>query len=160
MNAGSRNRSPVRYRRYFSVLAPMGTGGAATGGGSAVTPPTVTLLLGLLVRLRGGRLQLLCDPLHVLGVLEEVLEQAPLALAGGRAERGRLVVGHVEHNRLRLLHRHGGRARDRVGEHTRAHVVVARRESARLRPRGGGLRGGEERLECGDGRIRAERDDQ
>src|SRR5438270_12429540 len=147
------------YRRH-----PPGSaegGGAATMGGSAVTPPALTaLLLALLVR-RGSRsLELLLDAAHVLRALEEFLEDPPLALAGGGAERRRLLVGHVEHDRLRGAERRFGRPRDGVRIDARRHVVVAGSESADLRPHVRGLRRREELHERLDRWGVAERDEQ
>ena len=68
------------------------------------------------------------------GRLQERLEDAPLALADGRAERRRLLVRHVEHDALRALDRRTDRAVDRVRVGARRHVVVAGREPALLRP--------------------------
>src|SRR5579862_2324775 len=95
-NAGSRKTAPVVYRASLPGSAE--PGGAATTGGSAVIPPAV-LTCPLLARLVGrcGRLlELRRDPVHVARVLEERLEDPPLALARGGAERGRLSVRHVE----------------------------------------------------------------
>src|SRR5215471_21563780 len=94
-------------------------GGAAATGGSAVIPPELTSLL-----VRGGcrRFELLLDARHVLRVLEELLEQAPHALARGRAEGRRLVVGQVEDDRLRVQQGHLGRAGDRIRVDTRRNV--------------------------------------
>src|SRR5579863_3137378 len=103
-SAGARNRPPVRNRA--SRRSPPAGGGAATTGGSTVMiPPELTDLLGALVGRGCRRLQLLGDPGGVARVLEEALEQPPLALAGGGAERGRLLVGHVEDDVLGRPHR-------------------------------------------------------
>src|SRR5438105_6170901 len=145
------------YRRH-----PPGSaegGGAATMGGSAVTPPALTaLLLALLVR-RGGRsLELLLDAAHVLRALEELLEDPPLALAGGGAERRRLLVGHVEHDRLRGAERRFRRLRDRVRIDARRHVLVAGAEAPELRPGLCGRSGCKELHERHDGGCAAEPD--
>src|SRR5262249_19795164 len=87
-------------------------GGAGATGGSAVSRAELTFLL--LVRGRGRGLELLLDSCDVLGVLQELLEQPPLALAGRRAEGRGLVVGHVEDDRLGVQERNLGRAGDRV----------------------------------------------
>ena len=62
-------------------------------------------LMPLAERLRGRGLHLLRDPVDVVRVLQEVLEELPHALADGAAERGRLQVGQVEAERLRLADR-------------------------------------------------------
>src|ERR1700726_2227861 len=95
-SAGARKNAPTRYRPSLPG-SPVG-GGAATTGGSAVIPPALMSLL--LVRRRCCGLELFLDPADVLGVLQERLEEAPLARARRGAERRRLVVGHVEHHRL------------------------------------------------------------
>src|SRR5690348_11791831 len=115
MNAGSRKSVPARYRL---IPGPVSGGGAGATVGSAVMLPEVISAPGLLlVRGRGRRLELLLDPLHVVRVPEEVLEEAPLALPDGRAERRRLLIGHVERDVLRLRDRGGGRARRLVRVH-------------------------------------------
>src|SRR5581483_1383674 len=138
--AGVRKSAPVRYRP--SLPGSESGGGAATTGGSAVIPPTPNELL--LVRGLRRRFELRLDAGDVARVLEELLEQPPLTLARRRSERRRLVVGHVEHDRLRRQDRGLARAGDRVGIDARRHVVVAGPEPALLRPRLGGLRRREE----------------
>src|SRR5581483_3023000 len=142
-----------------SLPDPAEGGGAATTGGSAVIPPalTRTSLLALLVGRRGGRLELLLDPRHVLRVAQELLEQPPFALAGRTAERRRLLVRHVEHDGLRAEDRGLARLRDRVRIHARRHVLVARAEAALLRPDLGRRCGREVLDESLDGRVVAER---
>src|SRR4051794_23386806 len=103
-------------------------GGATATGGSAVIPP-LTSLLAALVRGTCRGLELLLDSGHVLRVLEELLEQPPLTLSGRRAKRRRLVVGHVEDDRLRCQERRLDGLRDRIGIHARGHVVVAGAEA-------------------------------
>src|SRR5689334_21205564 len=147
-SAGARKSAPTRYLPSLPGSA-VGAG-AATTGGSAVTPAVGTPLLRLLVRGGRGRLQLLLDPGDVLRVLQEVLEDPPLALAGRGAERRRLLVRHVEDDLLRLDDRRFGRAGDRIRVDARRDVLVARPEAALLRPGLGGLRGGEEVHERAD----------
>src|SRR6266568_4522098 len=139
--AGARKNAPVRYLPSRPGSAE--GGGAAATGGSAVIPPALTSLLALLVRLRRRGFELLCDAARVTGGLEEVLEEPPLALGGGPAEGRRLLVGHVEDDRLRGLDRPLGGLRDRVRVDAGRHVVIAGAEAARLRPRLGGRRRGE-----------------
>src|ERR1051325_4856233 len=155
--AGARKTAPTTYlpSRPWSAE---GVGAAVTGGSAVMLPPAKRLL-PLLVRLRRRGLQLAGDAVHVLRVLEEVLEQSPLALAGGAAERRGLRVRHVEHDRLRLRERDLGRARDRIRIHARAHVVVPGPEAAGLRPCGRCLRRREELDERPDGRCVLEGDD-
>src|SRR4051812_10367853 len=99
-SAGVRKIPPTRY--LPSLPGPAEGGGAATTGGSAVIPPAlIASLLALLVRGSCSRFELLLDAGDVLGVLQEVLEDSPLALSGSCAEGRRLLVGHVEHDRLR-----------------------------------------------------------
>src|SRR5258708_3487028 len=124
MKTGPRKSAAVKYRASRSDWAEEG-GGAPTTGGSAVIPPALTSLLALLVGRRCGRFQLLLDPTDVLRVPEELLEQAPLALAGGAAERRRLLVGHVEHDRLRGRDRSLAQLRDGVRVDAGGHVLVA-----------------------------------
>src|SRR6266536_5461202 len=156
--AGPRKTAEVKY--FPSRPGSAEGGGAAATGGSAVIPPALNSLLPLLVRGRRCSLELLRDSVHVARLLEEVLEQLPLALAGCPAERGRLLVGHVEHDRLCGLDRCLGRLRDRVRIDARRHVVVAGPEAARLRPRLRSRGGGEELHEGPDGRSVAEGDEQ
>src|SRR5436309_7391008 len=96
-SAGARKTAPTRYLPSRPGSAP--GGGAATTGGSTATPPALKALLALLVGRCRCRLELLLDAGHVTRALQEVLEDPPLALAGGGAERRRLLVGHVEHDR-------------------------------------------------------------
>src|SRR5436309_7000461 len=109
-SAGPRKNTPTRY--LPSLPGSAEGGGAATTGGSAVIPPALTSLLARLVRRCGGRLELRCDALRVVRRLEEVLEDSPLALSGGRAEGRRLLVRHVEHDGLRGADRSLRRPRD------------------------------------------------
>src|SRR3954468_13407796 len=158
--AGARKIAPMRY--LPSLPGSEEGGGAARTGGSAVIapPPLIASLLALLVRRCCGRFELLLDAGDVLGVLHEVLEEAPLALRSGRAEGRRLLVRHVEDNRLRGRDRSLGRLRDRVRVDARRDVLVARAEATLLRPRLGRGRGREEVDEGADrGRV-AERDEQ
>src|SRR5919204_2429709 len=97
-SAGPRKITAIRYRPSRPGSA--AGGGAATTGGSAVTPPALKSLLPLLVRGCRGGLELLGDPGRVARRLQEVLEDAPLALARGRSERRRLLVRHVEDDGL------------------------------------------------------------
>src|SRR6476659_614264 len=140
---------------------PEGAGEAASTSGSAVMVPELTsyALLALLVRRRRGRLQLLLDSRHVRRVLQVLLEEPPLALARGRAERGRLLVGHVEDHVLRRRDRRGGCPRRRVRVDARRHVLVAGGEAALGRPRSRGGGGREELHERLDRRGVTERDD-
>src|SRR5580765_5288166 len=132
--AGARKTAPIAYLPSLPDSA--GGGGAATTGGSAMIPPAVIpSLLGLLVRRRCRRFELLLDAGDVRGVLQELLEDAPLSLAGGGAERRRLVVRHVEHDGLRGPDRRLGRPRDRVRVDARRDVLVAGPEAALLCPR-------------------------
>src|SRR5690348_796084 len=117
--AGPRNSSAVRKRP--SLPPPPEAGGAAATGGPAVIPPALTRLL-LLVRRRRGRFELLLDPGDVLRALQELLEQTPLPLARRRAECRRLVVGHVEDDRLRRQERRFRRPGDRVRIDPRRHL--------------------------------------
>ena len=73
-------------------------------------------------------------PGHVRRVAQEVLEEAPLALADGRAERARLLVGHVEGDVLRLRDRRGGRAGGRVRVDARPACSCCRSRSRPSRP--------------------------
>src|SRR5579859_1267847 len=151
MKTGPRKSAVVRYRASRSGSAEEG-GGAPTTGGSAVIPPALTLLLALLVGRRRGRFELLLDAADVLRVPEELLEQAPLALAGGAAERRRLLVGHVEHDRLGRRDRSLAQLRDGVRVDAGGDVLVAGAESTLLRPHPCGRRGREivhERTDCG-----------
>src|SRR5437588_11185969 len=135
-------------------------GGAATTGGSAVIPPALTSLLALLVRRYRGGLQLLLDAADVARALQALLEEPPLTLTVRAAERRRLLVRHVEYDRLRAGDRGLVCLVDRVGVDRRAELVVARGESADLRPRRrrrGGAEELHERLDC---RSVAERDEQ
>src|ERR1700750_733934 len=156
MNAGARKTAGVRERAKRPGSPP--GGGAAATGGSAVMPPALNGLL-LVGRLRGC-LQLLLDALDVAGLLQELLEQPPLALTRGRAERRRLVVGHVEGDRLRRQQWSFRRPGDRVRIALRGHVVIPRAEAALLRPDCGGLRRREVLDERADGRRIAEGDHQ
>src|SRR5262252_11182313 len=131
MNAGRRNRAPVPYRRSPGPVSP---GGAAATDGSAVTLPALKRLLALLVGGCRRGLELLLDPCHVARVAQEVLEEAPLALADGRPERGRLLVGHVERDVLRRRDRGRGLPCGRVRVDTCGHPLVARREPAARGP--------------------------
>src|SRR5206468_2087940 len=98
MAAGRRKKAatPCLRRRAGSAAA----GGAPSRGGSAVmlAPPATLLLVECLGR---GGLQRRSRSVDVLGVLQEVLEDLPLALAGRRAERRRLEIGEVEARHLR-----------------------------------------------------------
>src|SRR5262245_23436401 len=100
-------------------------------------------LLALLVGRRRRGLELLLDPADVARLSQEVLEEPPLALSDGGAERGRLLVGHVEGDVLRLRDRGRGRACRRIRVDARRQPRVAAREAALLRPDGRGLRRGE-----------------
>src|SRR5260221_2582315 len=157
--AGARKIPPTRY--LPSLPGSEEGGGAATTGGSAVIPPALTeSLLALLVRRCCGCFELLLDAGDVLGVLQEVLEETPLALCSSRAEGRRLLVRHVEDDRLRGRDRSLGRLRDRVRVDARRDVLVARAEAALLRPRLGRRRGREEVDERADRPRVAERDEQ
>src|SRR5205085_810751 len=107
---GARKNAPTP--NLPSLPDPEPGGGAATTGGSTLIPPTPNSLL--LVRGGGRGFELLLDARDVLRVLQEVLEQPPLALARGGAECRRLLVGHVEDDVLRLSDRSLGSASDRV----------------------------------------------
>src|SRR3954462_4463178 len=111
ITAGARNIAVTRYARPRPGSPP--SGGAPAYGGSA-------LMLGLLmplllVRRRRGRLELRGGAVDVLGVLQEVLQDLPLALTRRAAEGRRSEVGHVEPEDLRL----GQRRRGRAGEDVR-----------------------------------------
>src|SRR5438105_7940666 len=101
--AGPRKTAPTRY--LPSLPGSAEGGGAAATGGSAVIPPALKSLLALLVGRHCGRFELRGDALCVVGRLEEILEDSPLALAGGRPEGRRLLVGHVEDDGLRRADR-------------------------------------------------------
>src|SRR3954452_21212531 len=156
--AGGRNRAPVMYRPYLP--GSLEDGGAAATGGSTAIPPSATRLLALLVGRRGGLLELALDAADVLRVPQELLEDAPLALARRRTERRRLQVGHVEHHCLRAPDRLLVRAVDCVRKGARVQVPVAGREPAVLRPRRRRCRGGEELHERPDRRRVSEGDEQ
>src|SRR6187431_3595531 len=95
--AGARKPAASAYLRKRPTSR---SGGAArTGGSPAMLPP---LLMRLAVRLRGRGLHLLRDPVDVGRVLQEVLEQLEEALADCAAESGRLQVGEIEPERVRL----------------------------------------------------------
>src|SRR5947199_1658237 len=93
-----------------------------------------------LVGLRGRRLELLRDAVHVARVLQEVLEDLELALADRGPEGGRLEIREVEARRLRLLERLCDRALGRVGIGAERHVLVERAETPALGPDLGRLR--------------------
>src|SRR4051794_19897386 len=84
-------------------------GGTAPAGGSAAmaVPPLMPAPPASLVGLGRCGLQLLGDAVDVARVLDEVLEDLPLALADGGAERGGLEVGHIELRDRRLGQRLG-----------------------------------------------------
>src|SRR6266849_3795563 len=126
--AGARKLAQTRY--LPSLPGSEEGGGAARTGGSAVIPPALTeSLLALLVRRCCGCFELRLDAGDVLGVLQEVLEEAPLALCGSRAEGRRLLVRHVEHDRLRRRDRSLGRLRDRIRVDARRDVLEGDRGS-------------------------------
>ena len=87
-------------------------------------------------------------PLDVGRGLQEVLEDLELALADRCAERGRLEVGQVEHERLRLADRGRRGAGDRVRICRRRHRLRRCRVSATLRP---------DRLRCAGREVADER---
>src|SRR6266404_2184903 len=158
-SAGARKIAPTRY--LPSRPGSWEGGGAATTGGSAVIPPAVIeSLLPCLVRRGGGRHELGGDAGHVAGRLEEVLEQAPFARAGGCAEGRRLQVGHIEHDRLRGADRSLRRPRDRVRIDARGNVLVTGPEATLLRPDLSGGRCREVLHERLDRRVVAESDEQ
>src|SRR5437773_1908358 len=158
-SAGARKIAPTRY--LPSRPGPAEGGGAATTGGSAVIPPALmSRLLPCLVRRGGCCLELRGDARRVARRLEEVLEQSPLARAGGRAERRRLLVRHVEHDGLRGADRCFRGAGDRIRIDARRDVLVAGPEAALLRPDLRGRRGGEVLHERLDRRGVAERDEE
>src|SRR5664279_218686 len=98
------------------------SGGAPAYGGSALMLGLLTPLL--LVGRRGSRLELRGGAVDVLGVLQEVLQDLPLALPRRAAEgRGR-EIGHVEAKDLRLGERGRVGARERVGIRTRLDALV------------------------------------
>src|SRR5436190_12707021 len=136
-------------------------GGAATTGGSAamLLPLPLKRLLPLLVGLRRRRLELRGDPVYVLRVLQEVLEQTPLTLRSRCSEGRRLHVRHVEDHGLRGLERRLGGPRDRVRVHAWAHLLVSGPEATGLGPRRGRLRRREVADERLDRRCVAEGDD-
>src|SRR5213593_36845 len=100
-------------------------GGATRAGGSAVMLPSL-LKPFLLERLRRRALELPGDPVDVLRVLQEVLEQLELALTGRRAEGRRLEVGEVEPRHLRRDERLRGGPGQRVAVHAERHLLVRR----------------------------------
>src|SRR6187431_2310653 len=92
------------------------------------------LLMPLLERLRRRQLHLRRDSVDVVRALQEVLEELEEALADGAAELGRLQVGEVEAERLRVREA-GCRLRlDLVRVRALVDVLVRRREAALLRP--------------------------
>src|SRR5207244_3269370 len=70
------------------------------------------------------RLELLGDRGHVARVLQELLEDRPLTLTDGAAERRRLLIGHVELRHRRGCQRLGDLARRRVGVDAQRHLLV------------------------------------
>src|SRR5438552_387144 len=68
----------------------------------------------LLERLGGRRLERGRGSVDVLGLLEEVLEDLPLALTRGRSEGGRLQIREIEAGGLRCLESLRRRARQCV----------------------------------------------
>src|ERR687892_1152304 len=105
-------------------------GGAPWLGGSAVTLAPLTSLLA--EGLRGRVLHLLRDPVDIVGVAQEVLEELEQALANRPAELGRLEVGEVEPEGLRLRERTRRRLRDRIRVHGGVETLVQGGEAASL----------------------------
>ena len=68
-------------------------------GGSAAMPPLLRSLAYFLYAFAAAVSSVCGDAVDVPRVLQEVLEDLPLALAGRAAERRRLEVGHVEPER-------------------------------------------------------------
>src|SRR5216684_5428401 len=159
MKTGPRKSAVVKYRASRSDSAEEG-GGAPTTGGSAVIPPALTFLFALLVRRCRSRFQLLLDAADVLRVPKELLEQAPFALTGGTAERRRLLVGHVEDDRLRRRDRSLAQFGDGVRVDAGRHVLVAGAEPTLLRPHLRGRRGREIVHERSDRRSVTEGDEE
>src|SRR5215210_4189622 len=106
-------------------------------GGSALMLGVLTYVL--LVGRRGSLLELRGRAVDVGRVLEEVLQDLPLALAGRAAEGRRGQIRHVEAEDLGLRERRRRRARHRVRVRTRGHALVRRREAAALGPDRGRL---------------------
>src|SRR3954462_734532 len=97
----------------------------------SVTAPDRSLAVQ---RLGRGGLELLRDPVDVTRVRQEVLEQLPLALTVGRAERRRVLVGHVEAHVVGADERVGDLARRLVGVRGLGDVLVRRDVATGLRP--------------------------
>src|SRR3954470_17527689 len=117
--AGARNPAASEYCRQRPGSPPVS--GGTTTGGSAVMPlmPSAHLVSpprspSLLERLRGRRLERLLRARDVARVLQEVLQDLPLALTDRRAERCRGEVGHVEPERLGVGQRLGRRLQQRI----------------------------------------------
>src|SRR3954452_20280487 len=137
--AGPRKLSGRRDRR--KRLARGGGGGASPAGNSTLTPvllttPAPPLLRGL-ERRRGRLLELLGDAVHVVRVLEEVLQQREERVA---AEGARHQVGHVEAEGLRVRERRRRLLEELVRIELGVDVLVRRREAALLDPDLGRLR--------------------
>jgi hypothetical protein len=81
--AGARKPAAIAYWRHFPAPA---LGGASLTGGSAEALAPLTLLL-VPVRLLGRVFHLLCDPVDVARVREEVLEELEEPLPDRAAER-------------------------------------------------------------------------
>src|SRR5260370_686536 len=144
------NPTPQRIRSGGTAkLRPI----AVTRAGATATPIALVLIPVVRVELGG-------DAVHVAGRLEEVLEESPFALSGGRSEGRRLLVRHVEHDGLRRSDRSLRRPRDRVRIDARRDVLVARPESALLCPDLGGRSGRAGPHECLHRPVVAGRDQQ
>src|SRR5438270_10649356 len=138
-NAGTRKTAVTPYRRSLPRSAAAG-GAPLTGGSAVMLAPPLTDLLERLGRRRferGGR------AVHVLRVLQEVLEDLPLTLPGRCAERCRLEIGQVEPGVLRLSDRGRRGTRQGIAVRAQRHLLVRRGEAAALGPDGRGLGRGE-----------------
>src|SRR5262245_21776450 len=121
MRAGARNTAATAYRRQRSRRAP---GGASASEDSAVTLCPLNVLL--LVRSRRRLLELRGGPVDVRRVLEEVLEEEPLALPGRAAECRRLQIREVETRDLRPRELDRRLALERIGVRARRDALVRR----------------------------------
>src|SRR5918996_6354973 len=125
--AGARKPPVTGCFRHRPVSA---DGGAPLVGGSAVTLAPLTALLA--EGLRGRVLHLLRDPVDVVRVAQEVLEELEQALADRPAELGRLEVGEIEPEGLCLRERTGRRLRNRIRVHGGVEILVQGGEAAPL----------------------------
>src|SRR5688500_6427759 len=119
--AGARKPADSACLRQAPAICSRG-GGAATTGGPPVRLPPLDMRLAECLRCRV--LHLLRDPVHVLRVLQEVLEQLEETLADGAAELRRLQVGQVEPEDLRVGEPRRRPLLDRVGIGALVDVLV------------------------------------